>query len=167
MAKSSTVTSGATPVLQDGLAIWGVEMILVGGLASVIAWRARPNVVLGAGGALVALAAALGAALARSPWRPTARATVALCLSFASTVPGVLFFVDLLTRSGSARQCYDRPWFGAASAWLLLGPVLVVASATVVPPLRPRSLSLLVLRALHAVVWLIGAGNTALCALMV
>src|SRR5262245_34318284 len=107
MSNSATVKPDAAPVREDVLAILGTELLLLGGLAAVIAGRVRPEVVVAVGGA-IGLACGLLSEVRHAAWRPTARAVAALYCSFASTVPGMLFFIELLNRNGVA--CYDRPW---------------------------------------------------------
>jgi hypothetical protein len=164
MPTSPGVKSAVAPAWQDVAIVWGTELLLVGGLAAAVAWRAGPGVIVAVGAAIGATLGGLAVALERSVWRPTANAILAAFLSFASIPPGIFFFVELLSRRDGA--CYERPWFSAGGAWVLLGPTLVIVSA-VAAPWRRSSFSLLVIRALHVVAWLVGAGNTMLCAMTV
>lgn len=129
-----------------------------------IAGRAPVGVAFGLCALIAATSGVLGAALTRSVWRPTALAIVALCFSFASTVPGILFFVALLNRKGVL--CYEHRLFSASAAALLVGPAFVVVSL-IVSPWRLRHPVLLTVRSVHALVWLLGAGNTMFCAMMI
>ena len=155
---------GAALARQDPISILGTELLLVGGLAAVIAGRAPVGVAVGLCALIAATSGVLGAVLTRSVWRPTALAIVALCFSFASTVPGILFFAALLSRKGGL--CYEHPLFSASAAALLVGPAFVVVSL-IVSPWRLRHPGLLIVRSLHALVWLLGAGNTMFCAMMI
>lgn len=164
MSTSAAAKPGVASVREDVLAILGAELLFAGWLAALIAWRLGPEMVILTGGAIAVACAVLYAALGDSAWGPTAQAVVALYCSFASMVPGIRFFVELPNRNGVA--CYDLPWHRASLSMLLLGPALLVLSAGVVSwrlTLRP----LTVLGALHGLVWLVGAANTMLCALMV
>jgi len=164
MLRSAAVKPDAALARQDPLSIVGTELLLVGGLAAVIAGRAPVVVVFGLCALIAATSGVLGAVRIRSVWRPTALAIVALCFSFASTVPGILFFVALLSRTGV--QCYEHPLYSASGAALLVGPAFVVVSL-IVSPWRLRHRVLLVVRSLHALVWLIGAGNTVFCTMTI
>jgi len=98
MLRSAAVKPGAAPVREDVLAILGAELLFVGWLATLIAWRVGPEIVILTGGAILVACAVLSAALEDSEWGPTASAIAALYCSFAATVPGILFFVELLRR---------------------------------------------------------------------
>jgi hypothetical protein len=148
----------------ETLTILGTEMLLLGWLAAVIAWRVGPSGVLGMCGALLGIAGMLSTSFANSFWRSVTRAILALCLSFVSMLPGVFFFLEILSRGGG--HCSERSWFGASSSMLAFGPVLVVAS-TLVSPWRLTAIPMTALRALHALVWLAGACHTLLCAMMI
>ena len=117
------------------------------------------------GAAIAATLPVLGAAVNRSVWRPTALAIFALYLSFASTLPGALFFADIFVWKGTFVVCYERPSFSASSSWLLVGPALFVVSMTLASWRLSRSL--LIARAVNAVLFLVGAGNTLLCGLTI
>ena len=153
------------PARPDALAIWGAELLLVGWLVAVIAWRVRPAAVLGMGAAIAVALPVLGAALNRSVSRPTALAIFALCVSFASTLPGALFFADIFVHVPNGRfvVCYERPSFSASSSWLLVGPALFVVSMALASWRQSRSL--LIARAVNAAVFLVVGGNTFLCGL--
>ena len=164
MPTSPAVKPIAAPARQDLLSILGTELLLVGALAAVIAGRAPRGIVFGMCALIAAMSGVFSALLTRSAWRPTTQAIVALCFSFASTLPGILFFVDLPNRNGV--PCYELPSFSASLASLLVGPVFVVLS-TFVSPWRLRYPALLIVRSLHALVWLLGAGNTMGCAMAI
>jgi hypothetical protein len=162
MATSTANASAPRP--PDVLAIVGAELLFAGLMAAVIAGRLGPAVVIGLSAGIGVVGASAAEALRRSHWHSTAGGVLALFLSFAATIPGTMFFLELLR--GRAGVCYERPWFGASSWMLLLGPALIVLSA-LVSPFRMTALPLVILRALHALVWLVGAGNSVLCGMTV
>jgi hypothetical protein len=164
MSTSAAANPGAASAREDVLAILGAELVFVGWLAALIAWRLGPEMVILTGGAIAVACAVLCAALGDSPRGPTAAAVVALYCSFASTVPGILFFVELLNRQRIA--CYDLPWHRASASMLLLGPLLLFVS-TQFRSWRVNLSPLSVLGALHGLVWLVGTGNTLLCAMTI
>jgi hypothetical protein len=165
MPTNPAPTPAAVPIRQNALTILGAELFLVGVFAAVLPSRVAPRVVLGMCVVIAATSGALAAALARSVWRPTANATLALSLSFVAMPPGVFFFFDILTRTSDG-FCYERPWCPASASWLLVGPALLVASA-VVSPWRVSSMVLLIIQVLHGLVWLLGTGNTMMCAMTI
>jgi len=81
-----------------------------------------------------------------------------------SMLLGIFFFIELLKKGSTV--CYERPWFHLSFSALLGGPALLVISA-MVSPWRLGSFSLTTIRALHAITWLIGAGNTLMCGMTI
>src|SRR5580765_1692844 len=98
MSTRAAAKPGPAPVREDALAILGAELLFVGWLAAVIAWRLGPDTMILTGGGIFVVCGAVYEALRKSSWGPTASAVAALYCSFVATVPGILFFVELLKR---------------------------------------------------------------------
>jgi hypothetical protein len=175
MATSSAPKLVVALPRPDAWAVLGAEILFVGGLAAIVPAQVQPGMVIGLGAAIAATLGMLSAAMTRSSWHSTARAITSLFISFASTVPGVFFFVELFgpERNGlmcgapPALPCYDRPWSGVSALWVLVGPALIVVSM-MVTPWRPKPGAVfIVLTLLHALLWLVVSGNAMGCAMAV
>ena len=174
MATSSAPKPVAAPARSDAWAVLGAELAFVGGLAAIIPAQVQPGVVVGVSAAIAATLGMLSAAMTGWAWHSTARAITSLFLSFASTLPGVLFLVELFQPRGNGLMChenslpcYERPWSGVSALWVVVGSALLVVSMTVAPWRLKTGSVFFVLTLLHALLWLLVTGNAWACAMWI
>jgi len=87
-----------------------------------------------------------------------------LCVSFLATLPGLFYFLEMFHRND--RLCEALPMFRLSLLWVLVGPVLLVASLRL-SSWRLGPYLLIALRAVHIVAWLLGAAHTMGCAMLI
>ena len=174
MATSSAPRPVAAPARSDAWAVLGAELAFVGGLAAIIPAQAQPGMVIGVSAAIAATLGTLSATMTGWAWHSTARAITSLFLSFTSTVPGVLFVVELFQPRGdglmcraNALACYERPWSGVSALWIVLGSALLVVSMMVAPWRLKTGGVFIVLTLLHALLWLVVTGIAMRCAMAI
>lgn len=156
MRQGGASVGGATAIL-------GLELALAAGLGSLGASKLPPGAVLGVYVVIAGISLCFSARSRQLPWRFVATAVAPVCVSFLATVPGALYFLQLLNRNG--RLCESLPMFSVSVQWIFVGPLLLFVSFR-----RARGWfrpALVVVWTLHALAWFLGAANTMLCAMTV
>jgi hypothetical protein len=153
----------AVPGVGDAAAVAGVELASAAGLGSLAASKLPPGAVFGVYALIAGISLCFSARSRQVAWRFIATRVAPVCLSFLATVPGVLYFVQLPNRNG--RLCESLPMFSISAQWVFVGPLLLFVSFR-----RARGWfhpTLVVVWALHALAWFLGAANTMLCAMTI
>lgn len=144
------------------LTVLGLEMALAGGVWTLVRLAVSPGAVFNVYGLVTILSVLLARGLTH---RPTIGDLVAsVMLSFVASLPGVLFFVELLHRNG--RLCEDLPMLRMSLLWILVGPVLLALSRWFTSP-EPAPTSLTVVQVTHLIACLVASGNAFMCAMTI